>query len=84
MMTRVLKVADEKFRDKVHKTLRENLSTIRRELGDEGAVQWTEERLNAVMIAEFGKLLGPFDPKALDRTLRAKMNELRSVMLSDA
>jgi lipoate-protein ligase A len=33
MMARVLKVPDEKFRDKVYKSIRENLSTIKRELG---------------------------------------------------
>jgi len=32
-MVRVLRVPDEKFRDKVHKSLRENLTTLRRELG---------------------------------------------------
>ena len=39
MMARVLKVPDEKFRDKIHKTLEENLSTIIRELGPEAAKQ---------------------------------------------
>jgi lipoate-protein ligase A len=33
MMSRVLKVPDEKFRDKVHQTIKANLTTIRRELG---------------------------------------------------
>ena len=84
MMTRILKVPDEKFRDKVHKTLTENLSTIRRELGEDRAAQWTEERLNALMIEEFGKLVGPFQPKTPDDALRAKMDELGSVMLADA
>ena len=84
MMTRVLKVPDEKFRDKVHKTLRENLSTIRRELGEERAAPWAEERLNALMIEEFGKLVGPFRSKHPNDALRAKMDEIGSVMLTDA
>jgi lipoate-protein ligase A len=84
MMTRILKVPDEKFRDKVHQTLRENLSTIRRELGEERAAQWPEERLNNLMIEEFGKLTGPFQPKTPDGALRVKMDELGSVMLTDA
>jgi lipoate-protein ligase A len=84
MMTRILKVPDEKFRDKVHKTLTENLSTIRRELGEERAAQWTDERLNGLMIEEFGKLVGPFQPKVPDDALRAKMVELGSLMLDDA
>jgi lipoate-protein ligase A len=84
MMARVLKVPDEKFRDKIFKTLTDNLSTIRRELGEERAAEWTEERLNLLMIEEFGALVGPFDPKPVDGALRAKMDELRPVMLSEA
>ena len=82
MMARVLKVPDEKFRDKVHKTLVENLSTIRRELGAARAAEWTEDRLNALMIEEFAAFLGPLGPKPIDGPLRAKMNELRPLMLS--
>ncbi len=84
MMARVLKVPDEKFRDKVHKTLVENLSTIRRELGDAGAAAWTEERLNALMIEAFAKLLGPFETAAVDPALRSRMDALRPLMLSDS
>lgn len=84
MMARILKVPDEKFRDKVHKTLTENLSTIRRELGEEGSAQWSEARLNNLLIEEFGKLAGPFQPQTPDDGLRAKMAELGSVMLGDA
>jgi len=83
-MARVLKVPDEKFRDKIYKTLTENLSTIRRELGAERAAAWTEERLYTLMIEEFGKRLGPFEPKPVDGALRAKMGELRPLMLSEA
>jgi lipoate-protein ligase A len=84
MMARVLRVPDEKFRNKIHKTLAENLSTIRRELGEERAAEWTEVRLTALMIDEFGKLLGSFNARAIDRALRAKMDELRPLMLSEA
>jgi lipoate-protein ligase A len=84
MMARVLKVPDEKFRDKIHKSLAENLSTIRRELGRQNSAAWTEDRLNALIIREFGSLLGPFDPKAVDGELRTKMDELRFVMLNDS
>jgi len=84
MMAHVLKVPDEKFRDKVHKTLVENLSTIRKELGAARAAEWTEDRLNALMIEEFAAFLGPLGPKPIDGPLRAKMDELRPRMLSDA
>ncbi len=84
MMARVLRVPDEKFRDKVHKTLVENLSTLRRELGAAGAAVWSEERLTALMIEEFGRLLGPFETASVDPELRARMDALRPLMLSDA
>ena len=83
MMSRVLKVPDEKFRDKVHQTIKANLTTIRRELGDEKAGQWSAARLNDLMAAEFQKLTGPMRSSAKDRELQAKMDELKSVMLSD-
>jgi len=41
VMARVLKVPSEKFRDKVYQSLREYLTTIRRELGDK-APSWDE------------------------------------------
>lgn len=81
-MASVLKVPDEKFRDKVHQTLRDNLSTIRRELGDEQANQWTEPRLNALMAEEFQKLLPPLVPSHPDQALMDKIHELKGRMLS--
>lgn len=83
MMARVLKVPDEKFRDKVHKTLKENLSTIRRELGAEQADAWTDRRLNRLLVEEFEKLLGPLAPQGVDSELRAKAEELGATLLGD-
>ncbi len=84
MMSRVLKVPDEKFRDKVHKTLMENLSTIRHELGENKAKAWEEADLNALMAEEFEKLLGPMHPSEKDEALEAKIEELGERMMSDA
>jgi lipoate-protein ligase A len=84
MMSRVLKVPDEKFRDKVHKGLMENLSTIRRELGEKRAKEWDEVTLNNLMAEEFEKLLGPTQPSEKDEALRAKIDELGKRMMSDA
>ena len=84
MMARVLKVPDEKFRDKVHKTLVANLSTLRCELGAAGAAAWGEERLRALMIAEFAKLLGPFEAASIDPELQSRMDALRPILLSEA
>ena len=41
-MARVLKIPDAKFRDKVKKTIWENLSAIHREIGVKKADQWDE------------------------------------------
>ena len=83
MMSRVLNVPDEKFRDKVHKTLRDNLSTIRRELGEKDAERLDEGYLNGLMADEFQRLLGPMETSTIDKSLELKMNELRARMLTD-
>jgi lipoate---protein ligase len=82
-MSKVLKVPDEKFRDKVHKTLQENLTTIRRELGEEKAGAWSEDRLNAMMAEEFQKITGPMEPLEKDQALSAKMKEMGAAMTTD-
>lgn len=84
MMARVLKVPDEKFRDKVHKTLIDNLSTIRRELGEERAAAFTEAQLNAILAEEFAKVLGPLEAAAVDPELRAAVDRLRPKLLAEA
>lgn len=82
-MSRILKVPDEKFRDKVHKTLRENLSTIRRELGEEAARKWDEKTLNEMMARAFQSLVGSMEEKEKEEALRVKMNEIAQRTMSD-
>ncbi len=84
MMSRVLNVPDEKFRDKVRKTIEDNLTTIRRELNDKGIAKWDEIKLNALMKAEFGKLLGQLDPVEKDDELIFRMDALEMQMIDDA
>ena len=84
MMVRVLKVPDEKFRDKIHKTLHDNLSTICRELGEERASEWNEASLNRLLVEEFEKMFGTMEPSFKDEALKGKMNELQTEMLSEA
>lgn len=55
LMARVLKVPSEKFRDKVYQSLREYLTTIRRELGT-SAPTWEEGK--QILIDEIAKSLG--------------------------
>jgi lipoate-protein ligase A len=82
-MARVLKVPDEKFRDKVQKTLKENLTTIRKELGKQSAEAWDETRLNSMMAEEFQKLLGPMEQSQKDPVLQAKMDDMAARMRTE-
>ena len=80
MMARVLKVPDEKFRDKVYKTIYENLSTIKREIEQ---VPPTEE-LWKLMADSFAELLGPLEEETtVDDEWRAKADELAPQFLSE-
>jgi lipoate---protein ligase len=82
-MSKVLRVPDEKFRDKIHKTLKENLTTIRGELGEKEANRWDEGTLNGLMAEEFQKILGPMTPCQKDSVLQAKMDELGAHLMSE-
>jgi len=79
MMTRVLRVPDEKFRDKVYKSMRENLTTIRRELGEVPP----REILAASLARNFEKLLGLLPRAGVDEELRSEVSRLESEFLSD-
>jgi len=80
MMARVLKVPDEKFRDKVYKTIHENLSTIKREVED---VPPTDE-LWTLMADKFAETLGPLDEcTEVDDEWRAKTDDLADQFMTD-
>ncbi|MCC6146369.1 MAG: lipoate--protein ligase family protein [Anaerolineaceae bacterium] len=72
MMSRVLRTPDEKFRDKVYKTMKENLTTIRRETG---GIPSTQD-LAAALVENFKPLLGMMDSGRLDETLLKKAEEV--------
>jgi lipoate-protein ligase A len=76
MMSKCLRVPDEKFRDKVHKTMVENLTTFLRETGTIPA--------NANLAAELAKryelLLGELQPRPLDGELIQKADEVFAAM----
>jgi lipoate-protein ligase A len=84
MMSRILNVPDEKFRDKVRKTIEDNLTTIRRELEDHTGTKWDEATLNALIPKTFKKLFGSFDSVGKDDALVSQMEKLGTHMLSDA
>jgi lipoate-protein ligase A len=80
MMARVLRVPDEKFRDKVHKTIYENLSTIKREIEDVPP----REELWSLMADKFMEMLGPMEIETtVDEEWRAKADELAERFLTD-
>ena len=83
MMSKVLRVPDEKFRDKVRKTLEENLTTIRRELGETEASRWGEDRLNELLAEEFGAIAGRLEPGQGDRELEEEVVRLSAKMVDD-
>ncbi len=76
MMSKVLRVPDEKFRDKVFKTLSENVTTIRRETG----MVPTTADLAAALFNRYEAMLGPLTPKKLDAELREKSRQLMAEM----
>jgi lipoate-protein ligase A len=77
-MSRVLKVPDEKFRDKIHKSMEENLTTMKRELGEVPP----REEIRAALVAEFEKLLGRLEPAQFDLKAIERMAELERFFTS--
>ncbi len=72
MMSKCLRVPDEKFRDKVHKTMYENLTTFLRETGSIPA----NADLAAGLAQQYAPLLGGMFQKSLDKELTLKADEL--------
>lgn len=72
MMSKCLRVPDEKFRDKVHKTMYENLTTFLRETGSIPA----NADLAAELARRYTPLLGELVQKSLDPELAQKADEL--------
>jgi lipoate-protein ligase A len=78
-MSRILKVPDEKFRDKVFKTMEENLTTMKRELGEVPP----REEVVRILKEKFEKKLGPLEKASLTPKTVEKMKELESWMTSE-
>lgn len=77
MMVRILNVPDEKFRDKVYKSIRENLTTIRREIADPPG----RDFLWNLLAEKFAAILGPLEEgDAIDGEWRAETEKLKAVM----
>jgi lipoate---protein ligase len=78
-MTRVLRVPDEKYRDKVYKSMRENLTTLRRETGR----LFTWEEMVVPLIARFHEVLGPLEEAELPQSVVAEAEGLKLRFLSE-
>jgi len=78
-MSRILKVPDEKFRDKVHKTMEENLTTMKRELG----IVPRREEIISVLKEKFEKRVGKLDEASLTPEIIETMKQLESWMTSE-
>ncbi len=78
-MSRILKVPDEKFRDKVFKTMEENLTTMKKELGTIPPRQ----EIVSVLKEQFQKRIGSLTPATLNSEILEEMKRLESWMTSD-
>ncbi len=76
MMSKCLRVPDEKFRDKVYKTMYENLTTFLRETGSIPA----NADLAADLRQRYEQLLGKITERSLDVELIQKADELLAEM----
>ncbi len=79
MMSKILKVPDEKFRDKIYKSMEENLTNMKKELGN------MPDRKEVVqsLIKNYEKLIGKLKPIKLPRETIDKMIELEKWFTSD-
>jgi lipoate-protein ligase A len=71
-MVRILRVPDAKFRDKVFKSLRENLTTLRRELDQ--VPPW--ETMIGSLVRSFEAVLGPLVPADLPMAVGNELAKL--------
>jgi lipoate-protein ligase A len=78
-MSKILKVPDEKFRDKVFKTMEENLTTMKRELGNIPV----REEVVSVLKEKFEKRVGKLELASLNSKIIENMKQLESWMTSD-
>jgi lipoate-protein ligase A len=78
-MSRILKVPDEKLRDKVFKTMEENVTTMKRELG----MVPPREEVVKVLKESFEKKIGSLKEASLTPEIIEKMKALESWMTSE-
>ncbi len=77
-MVKILKVPDEKFRDKIYKSMKEYLTTMKKELGEIP----DREEIVKVLIEKFENLLGKLTPAKLTPEIYQKMKEVEKYLTS--
>lgn len=78
-MARVLKVPDEKFRDKIYKSMQEHVTSIYRETGK----RLPRAEVRKALIEKFTPLLGHLEKAAYTPELQAKNAEIAARMTAD-
>jgi lipoate-protein ligase A len=78
-MSRILKVPDEKFRDKVFKTMEENLTTMKKELG----APPRREEVIKILKEKFENKVGKLEAASLNPQIIEKMKQLEAWMTSE-
>jgi len=78
-MCRILKVPHEKFRDKIYKTMEENLTTMKKELG----MTPPREEVVSVLREKFEKTVGKLTPASLNPEILEKMRQIEAWMTSE-
>ena len=78
-MSKIIKVPDEKFRDKIYKSMEENLTTMKHEIGH----MPDREEVVSSLVNNFENLIGRLKPIKLDKTTFYKMIELEKYFTSD-
>jgi lipoate-protein ligase A len=71
-MAHAIKVPDEKFRDKIYKSMKENVTNMKKEIGKAPS----HEEIKKVLIKKYEKLFGKLKPLNLDEEIIKKMTEL--------
>ena len=78
-LVRVLRVPDEKYRDKVFTSMRENLTTLNRELGR--LPEWNE--MARPLVSRLEEVLGKLEPAPLPQTVYERARKLKASYCSD-
>jgi lipoate-protein ligase A len=78
-MSKILRVPDEKFRDKIYKSMEENLTTMKRELGKKPE----RDEIIRALIQNYENLTGKLKPVNLTSETIDKMIELEHWFNSD-